>query len=53
MTAADLNWPLISIKTNRDHLLTKGYLHTKFEVHVTFTSCYIVAPIMAHTIRRS
>ena len=42
LITVDLKWPLTSMKNNRGHLLTKGYLHTKFEVHATFTSWDIV-----------
>ena len=31
-TAVYLQWPLTTMKTNRDHLLTKGYLPIKFEI---------------------
>ena len=37
-----LKWPLTSMKNNRDHLLTKGYLYTTFEVRATFNSWDIV-----------
>ena len=37
LTTGDLKWPLTSMKNNRDHLTTKGYQHTKFEVQATFT----------------
>ena len=47
-TAVDLKWPLTSMKNNRDHLLTKGYLPTKFEVQVTFTSWDIVFTKFSH-----
>ena len=36
LTSGDLKWPLSSMKNNRDHLPTKGYQHTKFEVQATF-----------------
>ena len=42
LTSGDLKWPLTSMKNNRDHLLIKGYQHTKFEVQATFTSWDIV-----------
>ena len=38
----DLKWPLNFMKNNRNYLLTKYYLHTKFEVQATFTSWDIV-----------
>ena len=38
LTTGDLKWPLTSMKNNRDHLLTKGYQRTKFEVQATFNS---------------
>ena len=41
-TSGDLKWPLTSMKNNRDHLLTKAYQRTKFEVQATFTSWDIV-----------
>ena len=37
LTSGDLKWPLTSMENNRDHLRTKGYQHTKFEVQATFT----------------
>ena len=37
LTSADLKWPLTSMENIRDHLRTKGYRHTKFEVQATFT----------------
>ena len=42
LTSGDLKWPLTSMKNNRDHLLTKAYQRTKFEVQATFTSWDIV-----------
>ena len=42
LTSGDLKWPLTSMANNRDHLRTKGYQHTKFEVQATFTSWDIV-----------
>ena len=38
LTTGDLKWPLTSMKNNRDHLLTKGYQHAKFEVQATLIS---------------
>ena len=35
LNSVDLKWPLTSMNNNRDHLLTMGYLHTKFEVQAT------------------
>ena len=32
-----LKWPLTSMENNRDHLPTKGYHYTRFEVPATFT----------------
>ena len=34
----DLKWSLTYMKNHRDHLLTKGYLNTKFEFQATSTS---------------
>ena len=42
LTSGDLKWPLTSMKNNRDHLLTKAYQRSKFEVQATFTSWDIV-----------
>ena len=42
LTSGDFKWPLTSMENNRDHLHTKGYQHTKFEVQATFTSWDIV-----------
>ena len=38
VSSVDPKWHLTSMKNNRDHLLNKGYLKTKFEVHATFIS---------------
>ena len=35
--SGDLKWPLTCMENNRDHLPTKGYQHTKFEVPATFS----------------
>ena len=35
--SGDLKWPLTSMENNRDHLPTKGYQYTKFEVPANFT----------------
>ena len=37
LTSGDLKWLLTTMENNRDHLRTKGYQHTKFEVQTTFT----------------
>ena len=40
VTSNDLWWPQMTFdlhENNRDHLPTKGYQHTKFEVQATFT----------------
>ena len=37
LTSGDLKWPLTAMENNRDHLRTKGYQQTKFEVQATFT----------------
>ena len=42
LTSGDLKWPLTSMENNSDHLPTKGYQHTKFEVQATFISWDIV-----------
>ena len=48
LTAVDLKWPLTSMKNNRDHLPTKGYLPIKFEVQVNFTSSDIMFTKFSH-----
>ena len=48
LTSGDPKWPLTSKKNNRDHLLTKGYLPTNFEVQVTCTSWDIVFTKFPH-----
>ena len=37
LTSGDLKWPLTSMENNRDHIRTKGYQYTKFEVQASFT----------------
>ena len=41
LTSGDFKWPLTSMENNRDHLRTKGYQHTKFEVQATFTRYHV------------
>ena len=36
LTSGDIKWPLTSMENNTDHLPTKGYRHTMFEVQATF-----------------
>ena len=49
LTSGDLKWPLTSTENNRDHLCTKGYQHTKFEVQATFTCWDTVFTSKCHT----
>ena len=42
LITVDPKWPLTSMKNDRDHLPTMGYLYTIFEVQATFTSSHIV-----------
>ena len=44
----DLKWQMNFMKNNRNYLLTKYYLHTKFEVQATFTSWDIVFTKVLH-----
>ena len=38
LTSGDPKWPLTFTKNNRDHLLNKGYLHVKYEIHWVYRS---------------
>ena len=38
LTSGDPKWPLILTKNNRGHLLNKGYLHVKYEIHWHYRS---------------